>query len=84
MLGISPDGPETEYGWIESGAPVAPMHPDLGQINQIRHFWEKPSPEIALNLYRRKCLWNSFILVANATTLLSLIASALPEDVQRT
>lgn len=78
VLGINPDGPETEYGWIESGASVAPMDPDLGQINQIRHFWEKPSPEIALNLYRRKCLWNSFILVANAMTLLSLIASALP------
>jgi mannose-1-phosphate guanylyltransferase len=78
LLGITPDGPETEYGWIESGAPVAPMHPDLGQINQVRHFREKPSPEIALNLYRRKCLWNSFILIANAMTLLSLIANALP------
>jgi len=79
LLGIAPDGPETEYGWIESGGPVAAMHPALGQINQVRHFWEKPSPEIALNLYNRKCLWNSFILVANALNFLLLIAKALPD-----
>jgi mannose-1-phosphate guanylyltransferase len=79
LLGITPDGPETEYGWIESGAPVTPMHPDLDQIRRIRQFWEKPSPEVAHDLHLRKCLWNSFILVANAPALLSMIASALPE-----
>ena len=79
LLGITPDGPETEYGWIESGAPVAATHPALGQINRIRRFWEKPSLDFAHELYGRNCLWNSFILVANTTTLLSLIASALPE-----
>jgi mannose-1-phosphate guanylyltransferase len=79
LLGITPDGPEAEYGWIEPGAPVAAAHPALGQINRIRRFWEKPSPDFARDLYDRNYLWNSFILVANATTLVSLTASALPE-----
>jgi len=79
LLGITPDGPETEYGWIEPGAPVATAHAALGRISHIRRFWEKPSPNIARDLYDRRCLWNSFVLVANAPTLLSLIARALPE-----
>ncbi len=79
LLGITPDGPETEYGWIEPGAPVAASHPLLAQISQIRRFWEKPSSSIARDLYDRGYLWNSFILVAEALTLVSLIARALPE-----
>jgi mannose-1-phosphate guanylyltransferase len=79
LLGITPDGPETEYGWIEPGPPVAATHHPLGQINQVRHFWEKPSLEVARDLYSRNYLWNSFIFVGNAMSLLSLIATALPE-----
>lgn len=78
LLGITPDGPETEYGWIEPGAPVTAAHAVPGQIKHIRRFWEKPLPDIARQLYDRRCLWNSFVLVANATTLQSLIARALP------
>ncbi len=79
LLGVTPDGPEAEYGWIEPGAPVAATHSVLGHINQIRRFWEKPSPDVARDLYRGNCLWNSFVFVGNALNLLSLIASALPE-----
>lgn len=79
LLGITPDGPETEYGWIEPGVPVMATHPVLGRVKQIRRFWEKPSPDVARELYGRGCLWNSLILVGNALTLLSLIARALPE-----
>ena len=79
LLGIEADGPETEYGWIEPGAPVASSPPALGQIKQIRRFWEKPSPDLARYLHGRDCLWNSFVLVANASMLLSLMARALPE-----
>ena len=79
LLGITPDGPEPEYGWIEPGTLVAPSHPLLGQIRQIRRFKEKPSPEVARELFDAKWLWNSAILVGNVATLLSLIESAVPE-----
>ena len=78
LLGITPDSPETGYGWIEPGAPVATHHL-LAQVRHIRRFWEKPSSSSARDFYDRGYLWNSFILVAEAPTLLSLIARALPE-----
>ncbi len=78
LVGITPDEPASDYGWIEPGASVAAAHSVLGQISRIRGFWEKPSPAIARDLYHRGCLWNSFVVVANARTLLSLIARALP------
>jgi mannose-1-phosphate guanylyltransferase len=78
LLGITPDGPETEYGWAEPGKPVAGTHPAFGQISHIRSFWEKPSPAVAGELYDRGYLWNSFIVVANTEILRSLIAVAVP------
>jgi len=79
LLGIAPDSPEAEYGWIEPGSPLALPNAGIGKISRIRRFLEKPSPEVARELYDRNYLWNSFVLIANATTLLSLIARALPE-----
>jgi mannose-1-phosphate guanylyltransferase len=79
LLGIAPDGPEPEYGWIEPGSSLALPGDRLCAISQIRRFVEKPSPEVARELYDRNYLWNSFVLIANTTTLLSLIARALPD-----
>src|SRR5260370_13435455 len=79
LLGIARDGPETEYGWIEPGSPLALPEVGIGKISRIRRFLEKPSPDVARELYDRNYLWNSFVLIANPTTLLSLIARALPE-----
>jgi mannose-1-phosphate guanylyltransferase len=83
LLGIAPDGRETEYGWIEPGAPVAATQPALRQIRQIRRFWEKPSSDVARDLYDRGYLWNSFVLMANAPTLLAAITSAKPVTCSR-
>ena len=79
LLGIAPDSAETEYGWIEPGSPLSLPASGIGRISRIRRFIEKPSPEVARDLYDRNYLWNSFVLVAHATTLLSLIARAIPE-----
>jgi mannose-1-phosphate guanylyltransferase len=79
LLGIAPDGPETEYGWIEPGSPLSLPGGGIAKISRIRRFLEKPSPEVARQLYDRNYLWNSFVLIANTTTLLSLIGKALPE-----
>jgi len=79
LLGIAPDGPETEYGWIEPGSPLSLPGACVGKISRIRRFLEKPSAEVARDLYDRNYLWNSFVLIANPATLLSLIAKATPE-----
>ncbi len=76
LLGIKPDGPEVEYGWIERGEWIRGQGP--GALYGVRRFWEKPSPEVAEMLLARGCLWNSFVMVARVPTLLSLIRRGVP------
>ncbi len=77
LLGVSPDRPETEYGWIEpanpvSGSPGSPLY-------RVRRFWEKPAPDLARTLLEDGCLWNSFVMVGRVASLLGLIDRALPD-----
>lgn len=60
LLGIAPDRPEVEYGWIELGGPV----PGLSQLQRVLRFWGKPSPALAETLFAQGCLWNSLVMVA--------------------
>lgn len=73
LLGIVPRGPEAEYGWIEPGHGLP-----LRGLRRVRRFWEKPAPPVAQALYGLGCLWNSFVMVARAPTLLALIRQSLP------
>ena len=74
LLGIEPERPETQYGWIEPGKPIHGHK----QLRRVRRFWEKPSAELAAVLQLRGCLWNSFVMVASARALLDTIATATP------
>lgn len=77
LLGITPSGPETEYGWIE------PHQSVLGNasrsITRVKKFWEKPSAPLAASLMARGCLWNSFVMVGRVEAFLRLTRAALPE-----
>jgi mannose-1-phosphate guanylyltransferase len=77
LLGIQPEGPEVQYGWIEPGDRLLdwPGHP----VDRVRRFWEKPALAIAETLLERGCLWNSFVIVARVSALLALIRGAAPE-----
>jgi mannose-1-phosphate guanylyltransferase len=72
LLGIPPETPEAEYGWIEPGSPV----PD--SVCRVSRFWEKPSGSIASSLMERGCLWNSFVMVGYVHAFLHLIRHSLP------
>lgn len=74
LLGITPESPEVEFGWIE---PI-PLRTNNG-VARVRRFWEKPSPGIASKLMDRGCLWNSFVMVGRVDAFLRMIKSALPE-----
>jgi mannose-1-phosphate guanylyltransferase len=76
LLGVTPTGPETGYGWIEPAGPV-PL-PGVTAARRVRRFWEKPPRPVAEALLERGCLWNSFVLLARASTLLAGIRVALP------
>jgi mannose-1-phosphate guanylyltransferase len=78
LLGIPPDRPETQYGWIEPEHPIGPDPAQLSDVLPIRRFWEKPSPELAMQFWKSGFLWNSFVLVSRITALIDLFARALP------
>src|SRR6185295_13073511 len=77
LLGIKPQRPETEYGWIE---PVSPSVIDTPHsVYWVRRFWEKPEPKIARSLMKEGGLWNSFVMVGRVSAFLKMIQHAVPE-----
>ena len=76
LLGITPDSPETGYGWIEP-APVKGTAPL--RTFPVRRFWEKPPGDVACELMATGCLWNSFMMVGQLPALLGLFILAMPE-----
>ena len=73
LLGIPPETPEVEYGWIEPGSPLEP-----NTVCRVNRFWEKPSSSLASSLMERGCLWNSFVMVGCVHAFLNLVRNALP------
>lgn len=77
LLGIEPDSPDTELGYIISGQ-------DEGHLSyKVNRFVEKPSLMQAKELVRTGALWNAFIIVANARTLVDLFAARVPQVVAK-
>lgn len=64
-IGIKPDRPETGYGYIAEGAPVAGT-----EIFKVDSFREKPRLEVAREYLRQGIyLWNAGIFVWNVETI---------------
>lgn len=72
LLGISPDAPETGYGWIVPA-------PSDRLLRPVERFVEKPSAEVAAELFACGALWNSFLFAVKGPTLLAFFAQRLPE-----
>jgi mannose-1-phosphate guanylyltransferase len=77
-IGITPERPETGYGYIQYGA-------EIGQYEgmpafQVKKFHEKPGREKAQEfLHKGTFLWNSGMFVWKASTILAEIKTFLPE-----
>jgi mannose-1-phosphate guanylyltransferase len=75
LIGIKPDEPDPELGYIIPG-------PAVGDgSSRVAQFVEKPTPEVAHDLIARGAVWNSFIFAAHAATLMALARARLPEIV---
>lgn len=76
MLGIFPDRPEAEYGWIEPAErlPGAATR----AVYAVRRFWEKPSRAVTERLRDAGALWNSFVLIGERAAFDDLIRRAAP------
>ena len=77
LLGITPTGPETEYGWIEPQRAI--LASAQRSITRVNRFWEKPNGRLAIVLMEQGCLWNSFVMVGRVDALLKMTRTALPE-----
>jgi mannose-1-phosphate guanylyltransferase len=75
LVGILPEGPDTELGYIVRGAA-------LGKgIHHVSQFVEKPTEAIARTLIARGAVWNSFILSAQGAAVVASIRNRYPHIV---
>jgi mannose-1-phosphate guanylyltransferase len=72
LLGMEPDAPDTEYGWILP-------HGDCGPSRRVAAFVEKPDVAVARQLHVQGALWNSFVMAARCAALLELYRHRLPD-----
>lgn len=72
LLGMSPDRPDPELGWILPGEEAG-----VG-LHRVVSFVEKPRVEVAGDLLLRGGLWNSFIFAGTVRTLVDLYRRRLP------
>ena len=80
LLGVQPNRPDNDYGWIESeGNRIDRDRTRKGiPIQSVRSFYEKPEPSLALALYHRQCLWNTMIVAGKVETFWRLLDKHLP------
>ena len=79
IVGAEAEYAETEYGWIEPGRAVS--RTQCGSLCGVNRFWEKPSLIEAQALLQSGCLWNTFVTIGCAATLLEVLCSGVPEVV---
>ncbi|OYW21115.1 MAG: hypothetical protein B7Z55_06170, partial [Planctomycetales bacterium 12-60-4] len=78
LLGAQPTVAEVDYGWIELGRCID-RHP---HTYQVLGFHEKPPLPLAQQLFRRGCLWNTFVMVGHIDAFLALAQEAVPDLLQ--
>ncbi len=69
LLGLTPDAPETDYGWIV---------PSTACPGRVAYFAEKPSTSDARQLMDLGGLWNGFLVAAQLPGLRKLFETRLP------
>ncbi len=85
-FGITPEGPNTGYGYIESGEPVevddAALPLPLNTVSRVRKFIEKPSLAVATEMLEQGgYLWNSGMFLFGAASYLTELAKYMPDMV---
>jgi mannose-1-phosphate guanylyltransferase len=75
LLGIEPDGDESEYGYIATGGRLSR---GINGPFQIASFVEKPDYHAAQKLAREGALWNTMLMVFNISALFELVHAVCP------
>jgi mannose-1-phosphate guanylyltransferase len=74
ILGITPDRPETEYGYLLPDSPVK----ECEKTYHVRAFSEKPSSSRAHEIMALGGLWNTFVMVFKLSRMLEILSRIVP------
>jgi mannose-1-phosphate guanylyltransferase len=74
LVGVTPTGPEVEYGWIVRGTRI-----ERTDAFAVARFVEKPAPTLADELWRGGGLWNTFISAGPVDAFWELARRHLPD-----
>ena len=77
LLGMQPNAPEPDYGYIVPGAMVNHLAPLA--VHEVVRFIEKPEPHAAQDLLLNGGLWNTMVMVFKVRTLLDLVRGVAPQ-----
>lgn len=81
LVGVRPNTPETEYGWIQPGSLIRKGGP--ARLYRVQSFIEKPTESQAKDLMGSGGLWNTMILAGRLTTFWNLGWVFLPQVMQK-
>jgi mannose-1-phosphate guanylyltransferase len=76
LLGIKPNQPETEYGYILPNGKLRGVA--SVDVHGVESFIEKPQAQTATEFAARGALWNSMVMVFETKTFLSLVRLVAP------
>jgi len=79
VLGVVPDRPATEYGYI---LPARPLR-TLAKACSVEAFIEKPDPVSARAIIARGGLWNTFVMVFKISRMLELLQDLVPHEFKK-
>jgi mannose-1-phosphate guanylyltransferase len=78
LLGVEPESPEVDCGWIEIGEDIDAR----SGLFRVDGFQEKPPLALAQSLLRSGALWNTFVMVGHVHTFLEMARVTVPSLLQ--
>jgi mannose-1-phosphate guanylyltransferase len=81
LLGVSPTGPEPDFGWIQPGERMAAA--GAAPIFRIRRFVEKPSIESTRAFWAAGALWNTFVVAGSVNAFIEAGRECVPRLEER-
>ena len=78
LLGVKPESPEADCGWIEIGEDID----GRSRLFRVDGFQEKPPLALAQSVLTSGCLWNTSIMVGHVHTFLEMARATVPSLLQ--
>jgi mannose-1-phosphate guanylyltransferase len=78
LLGVAPESPEVDCGWIEIGEEID----GRSRLFRVDGFQQKPPLALAQSLLRSGSLWNTSVMVGHVHTFLEMAQATIPSLLQ--